>query len=381
MSVDSTIVPSLRVCHVITGLGQGGAENALCRLVEGDHFRNQTVVVSLTGRGLYADRLEAANATVEALSIAGPSSFISGLIRLYQIYKNNKPDVVQTWMYHSDLMGGVVARLMGIPVAWGLRQGNLSGKYVKAGTWFVGELNAFFSRMVPTVIVACGQRVVNYHKALRYRGKFVVIPNGLELADYPPDSGNATAMRNAFGLGEAFVVGHVGRADTQKDHGTLLAAFKLFLTTHPDSRLLLIGAGLEEGSAYLTKFIDYTATRANVLALGARVDVPKLLQVFDVFVLSSVSEGFPNVVAEAMASGVPCVVTDCGDAAEMVGETGWTVPVKHPDAIAHYLSLAAAESPSQRIQRSRAARFRAEQNFGIKEMVDAYQRVWFAMVK
>jgi glycosyltransferase involved in cell wall biosynthesis len=219
-----------------------------------------------------------------------------------------------------------------------------------------------------------------YHRGLGYKGKMVAIPNGLDLSDYLSDSANVVSMRDELGIGGSFVVSHVGRADTQKDHGTLLKAFRLFLAKHPGSCLLLVGAGLEEKSGYLARFADYQAIKDKVLALGSRKDVPILLPVSDVFGLSSVGEGFPNVVAEAMASGVPCVVTDCGDAAEMVGDTGWTVPVKDAEAMASALSEAAAESQSQRMRRRRLARARAEQMFGIQSMVDAYQRLWLEMV-
>jgi glycosyltransferase involved in cell wall biosynthesis len=235
--------------------------------------------------------------------------------------------------------------------------------------------------MLPTVIVACARRVAQYHRSLGYQGKMVVIPNGLDLSSYRSDSANAASLREALGLGDAFVVCHVGRADTQKDHATLLTAFKLFLAKHPGSRLLLIGAGLEEKSVYLSRVNDYSTIKTNVLALGPRQDVPAMMQLSDVFGLSSVSEGFPNVVAEAMASGVPCVVTDCGDAAEMVGDTGWTVPVKDAKAMASAFSEAATESQTQRMRRKQAARSRAEQMFDLRSMVYAYQCVWLEMVE
>ncbi len=380
MTLGGTRARPLRVCHVITGLDQGGAENALCRLVEGDSFGNKVTVVSLTGRGLHAERLEAAGAFVFALSISGLSTLVPGLVLLHRIYKETRPEVVQTWMYHADLLGGVVAKAMGIPLAWGLRQSNLSGKHVKVGTRIVAKISAMCSGMLPSVIVACAHRVAAYHRGLGYKGKIVVVPNGLDLSGYLDDPGGVASKRNELGIRGSFVVGHVGRADTQKDHGTLLKAFRIFLESHPGSRLMLIGAGLEEESDYLSRFADYQAIRGAVLAMGARKDVPMLLPALDVFALSSVSEGFPNVVAEAMASGVPCVVTDCGDAAEMVGGTGWTVPVTDAEAMAHAMGEAFAESQSQRMRRRRLARARAEEMFGIHGMVGAYQRLWLELV-
>ena len=320
MSLGVANARPLRVCHVITGLGQGGAENALCKLVEGDRFHNQVTVVSLTGRGFHAERLEATGALVVALSISGLSSLVAGLFRLRRIYKETRPDVIQTWMYHADLLGGVVARFMGIPVAWGLRQSNLSGQHVKAGTRIVAKVSALFSGMLPSVIVACARRVAIYHRGLGYKGKMVAIPNGLDLSDYLSDSANVASMRDELGIRGSFVVCHVGRADTQKDHGTLLKAFRLFLAKHPGQPFAVDWSRDSRKNPVISRDFPITEEmKDNVLALGSRKDVPILLPVSDVFGLSSVSEGFPNVVAEAMASGVPCVVTDCGDAAEMVG--------------------------------------------------------------
>jgi glycosyltransferase involved in cell wall biosynthesis len=114
----------------------------------------------------------------------------------------------------------------------------------------------------------------------------------------------------------------------------------------------------------------------SVIALGQRTDIPELMQIMDVFVLSSLGEAFPNVVAEAMASGVPCVVTDVGDAADIVGDTGWVVPSGDVEALGKAMMTALAESIEDRAVRAAAARRRVEQNFTIERMVEAYEKVW-----
>ena len=380
MSLGVANARPLRVCHVITGLGQGGAENALCKLVEGDRFHNQVTVVSLTGRGFHAERLEATGALVVALSISGLSSLVAGLFRLRRIYKETRPDVIQTWMYHADLLGGVVARFMGIPVAWGLRQSNLSGQHVKAGTRIVAKVSALFSGMLPSVIVACARRVAIYHRGLGYKGKMVAIPNGLDLSDYLSDSANVASMRDELGIRGSFVVCHVGRADTQKDHGTLLKAFRLFLAKHPGQPFAVDWSKDSRKNPVISR--DFPITRDERQRLG--FGIPEGC--------SNSIAGFGRVWSEfserrfsqcgGRGHGKWCAM--CCHRLWRCSRDGWrhrwTVPVKDAEAMASALSEAAAESQSQRMRRRRLARARAEQMFGIQSMVDAYQRLWLEMV-
>jgi glycosyltransferase involved in cell wall biosynthesis len=114
----------------------------------------------------------------------------------------------------------------------------------------------------------------------------------------------------------------------------------------------------------------------SILAVGPRDDVPTVLQGLDFFVLSSVGEGFPNVVVEAMASGVPCIVTDVGDTAEIVGDTGWIVPASDPRALAQAMRLALAEDEAARHARSDAARARISEMYTIRKMVQSYENLW-----
>jgi glycosyltransferase involved in cell wall biosynthesis len=173
-----------------------------------------------------------------------------------------------------------------------------------------------------------------------------------------------------------FLVGHVGRFNVQKDYPTLLEACAKLRDGRRDFRLLLCGKALVPSNQSINDLIEMHNLGSLVVLLGERDDVPTLLQSFDVFVLSSLGEGFPNVVVEAMATSVPCVVTDVGDAAEIVGGTGWVVPPRDPQALALAMLAALEELPIDRRHRGRAARTRVEENYAIKKMVTAYQQVW-----
>jgi glycosyltransferase involved in cell wall biosynthesis len=241
----------------------------------------------------------------------------------------------------------------------------------------VARVCAWLSYLVPKRIVTNSARARVVHRDFGYAERFVVIPNGLDLHSWKPKPDERALVHQALGLPpDAYLVGHVGRADPQKDHNNLIAAFSLLAGNDARVHLLLAGAGLSPGDEYLRKLLIGRDLGGRVLGLGPRDDVPKLMQAMDLFVLSSAGEAFPNVVVEAMSCGIPCVVTDVGDAAEIVGDTGWVVPSRDPAALAAALRQAFHETPQQRAARSVQARRRVEENYGIERMVLAYHRVW-----
>ena len=363
------------ILHIITGLGQGGAEASLYRLLRGVSVPQQHHVVSLTNEGIYADKLRDMGVQVSCLRMRSLVTGVAGFLRLLRLMRRLRPKLVQTWLYHADLVGGLASRLAGIPVCWGVRHSNLDPAANKRTTLWVVRWCAWFSRWVPHRIVSCSIRAILVHREFGYADRFSYIPNGLELSAYVPDPQIRNSVRERLGFHSGQrVIGHVGRLHPQKDYPTLLAAFRQLRSETVSVHLLLAGTGLSMENAQFTQLLG--AKPQAIVALGSRLDIPQLLQAMDVFALSSVGEAFPNAVAEAMAAGVPCVVTDVGDSAEIVGDTGWVVPASDPMALSAALVSALAESPLVRAARGIAARKRIEQNYTIERMVDAYERVW-----
>jgi glycosyltransferase involved in cell wall biosynthesis len=238
---------------------------------------------------------------------------------------------------------------------------------------------ALLSRQIPTVIVCNSRHAAQVHRALGYAPRFVIVPNGLDVRLFVSRDECRGQARRALGIPDAVrVVGHVGRMDRQKDHPTLMAAFERVAAAEPDTWLVLAGEGLAAGDAYLTRLLRESTCAARVIALGQRDDVQEVMSSMDVFALSSVGEAFPNVLIEAMACGIPCVVTDAGDSADIVADTGWVVPARDPWALSVALRDALNESSHQRANRRQRARCRVEDNYGIDRMVRAYRDIWNA---
>lgn len=373
----------MRVLHVITSLADGGAEAVLTRLVAHDTADSHHVV-SLTDMGKYGSPLRQAGATVTALEMPRGRTTLRGLHGLYKLWRAVRawrPDVVQTWMYHADLLGGLAGRLAGPPVVWGIRNTTLEAGRSSAATVRVARLCARLSRWLPTRIVACAQAAVRVHAALGYdAGRMVVIPNGYDLARLAPDPEARARLRAEWDVPDDLpLVGMVARLDPQKDHVNLLRALTQLVRSGFDFRIVLVGDGPLAARATLAAGIEDAGLDEHVCLLGTRMDIPDIMNALDVHVLSSAyGEAFPNVLAEAMACGTPCVTTDVGDAAAIVGETGWVVPPRDAQALAAALAAALDtwRAGDEWRARQQCARDRIGNQFGLDKMVEQYRAVW-----
>lgn len=215
-------------------------------------------------------------------------------------------------------------------------------------------------------------------------GRMVVIPNGYNLSQFRPDPEARAAVRAELGIApDVPLIGLVARFDPQKDHRNLLQALAILKGRGTAPLCLLVGTGMEEGNQALAAMIGEAGVGDHLHLLGKRTDIPAVMNALDLHVMSSAfGEAFPNVLSEAMACGTPCVSTDVGDAALIVGDTGWIVPPRAPAALADAVEAALAESrSSQWGARQEAARARIEENFGIGVMVERYRAVWGEGVK
>lgn len=370
----------MKILHVITGLNDGGAEAVLTRLCIKDR-ENSHVVVSILGGGKYGELLRREGIPVYMLMLGRGRNLWGSIFFLYKIIRSNKPDVVQTWMYHADLLGGVVARLALVKkVFWGVRHSNFDADAVKRTTKFLAKILARLSYVLPTKIISCSYVAVSSHVALGYRKKaFSVVQNGYDLSQF--DDGPSVFVEEFHHLNDGrLLFGTVARFHPQKDHRNLLHALSLFKRrSERDFIIFLVGAGLESNNLALVSLVEEFKLQDNVVLLGKRGDVPNVMRALDLHILPSLGEAFPNVLAEAMACGVPCVTTDAGDARFIVDDCGWVVPVRDANALAIAIEHAVLEKENDSIRwndRKLRCRKRIEKNYSIQSMIDGFCQVW-----
>ena len=373
-----------RMLFVITNLNVGGAEGMLYKLLSKlDRARFEPEVVTLIGPGPIGQQIEALGIRVRVLGMRRGVPDPSAVVQLASWIRKDRPDLIQTWMYHADLVGGLASKLSsGCPVAWGIRQSDLAPNGSKYLTRMTAKMCARLSHWVPTRIVCCSEAAREVHMALGYAAdKMLVIPNGMDLSMFRPNPEAASAVRAELHIpADAPIVGLAARFHAQKDHRGFVRAAGRLHADHPDVHFVLCGNEVTWTNAQLVRWIDEAGIRHVSRLLGRRDDVPRLTAAFTLSTTaSSFGEGFPNVVGEAMACGVPCVVTDVGDSARIVGETGRVVPPNNPAALAAAWRdiIDLDQEAKQRL--GRAARQRIRDHFDLPSIVTRYENLYAEM--
>jgi glycosyltransferase involved in cell wall biosynthesis len=345
----------VKVLHVITDLGQGGAEAVLCRLIAASPENIVQDVVSLRGMGYYGSRLRARGVAVQTLDMGRGHLPLAGAWTLRRLIAEAAPDVVQTWMYHADLLGGLAARWVGLPVVWGIRHADLDASRNSLSARLAARTCAVLSDRVPAAIACCSRRAKAVHQALGYRAdRFVLIANGYDLTRYDIDPMARRRLREALGmLADTPLLGMVARWNPHKDHANLLAALARLKVTGHAFRCVLVGEGMAADNATLCGWIERFGLTDRVVLAGPRDDVPEVMNALDV-----------------------------GDAADIVGGTGWIVPPGDAGALAAGIAEALdALARHGRDALGARCRARIQVEFGLQRMVAAYVALWRSVAR
>lgn len=371
----------MRIVFIITGLSTGGAEMMLLKVLERlDRQRFAPHVISLTTLGELAPRIAALGISIEAMGMKPGLPSPIGFFRLVHRIKRLNPEVVHTWMYHADLLGGLAARLAGVSaLGWCIRNSNLDRDKTKFSTRAVVGLCALISKWVPSRILSCSEKALQIHVARGYVAeKMVVVPNGFDLTRFKPDNDARHRIRAELGITEQTpLVGLIGRFDPQKNHAGFFEAAAVLHRHMPQVHFVLVGHGIDINNAALMQSIIQAGVLANTHLLGLRSDMPELMAALDVLASSSsYGEAFPNVLGEAMACGVSCVVTDVGDSAYIVGDTGRVVSPGDMTGLAAALENLLALRLTKKIALGEYARARVAKHFEIGNVVRKYEEYY-----
>jgi len=294
--------------------------------------------------------------------------------RLWRILRASRADVLQTWLYHSDLAGLVIGRLAGIRrIVWNIRCSELDARYERGRDGLVLRLLVLLSRY-PAVVIANSFAGREVHARHGYRPRrWEILPNGFDTERFAPDPDAHGRLCTELGLApEHKLIGLVARDDPLKDHPTFLRAAAICARARPDTHFVLVGPGIDADNAALSTLIEAGGLHGRVHLLGERTDVPELTAALDIATCSSSGEGFPNVVGEAMACGVPVVATDVGDCARLLGDAGLIVPPGDPDAFAAALDRLLAMDAVERREMGARGRHCIARDYSIDRIAARY---------
>ena len=372
----------MKIVHIITSLGDGGAENSLYKICKYDHF-NKHIVVSLKGSGKYFSLLNNLGIKVYCLNINFFSIF--KFFHLIKLLQSVKPDVVQTWLVHGDFIGGISARLAGIKnIIWNIRYSNIEFGKAKLTTILLVKVLAKLSFLLPKSIVVVSKSSKKNCISLGYcKKKLYLIPNGYDLSILKPNKIQRLNFRKKIIIKKKIpLIGIVARYDLAKDHEKLINALSIIRLKNINFLCFLVGSNINKNNINLVSKIKKLQLNDSVKLLGRSSNISQVMNGLDIHVLSSIREGFPNVVAEAMCCGTPCVVTDVGDSAFIVGKTGWVVPPQNISKLATAIEQALSEVGTKKWKKKcNQARLRIKKNFDISKMIKSYNKIWIKTIR
>ncbi|MEA5470687.1 glycosyltransferase family 4 protein [Spirulina sp. 06S082] len=370
----------MKILHIITDLDMGGAEMMLYRLLSRcDRNSFQPTVISLMDRGTLGDRIADLDIPVHTLNLNPKAPSWKAIATLLKLVRQIQPEIIQGWMYHANLAAYLATSFYHKPCIWCIHNSLYSLEYEKKRTTAIALLSSLLSHFISQIIFV-SQTSHSQHLDIGYsRKKSLVIPNGINTALFVPSSDARKSIREELGLSEnSLLIGAIARFHPQKDHQNFLQAAALLLQNQGDRDLhfLLCGQGCDRTNLTLTQLIEELNLTDRVYLLGQRDDIPKIMAALDIATSSSFTEALPNVIAEAMSCGVPSVVTDVGDCAKLVSNTGKIVPPKNSAALAQAWEELLNLGDEERINLGQLARERIEKSFSLEIAVQKYEKLY-----
>ncbi len=336
-------------------------------------------VLCLTGSGRIGNDIRALDVPVTLLELTSLLDALKAVVRVRRYIKGISPHILHGWMYHGNLAAWFCRFFIGpsVHVVWGVRQSLYDLSHQKRSTSHVIRFCASISKTVSKILYN-SRLARQHHENIGYFTRLgETIPNGFDTSEYRPDSDAPGRLRAELKLPTgAQIVGMVARLDPMKGHVSFLRAAALIAVKSSTAHFVMVGRGVDATSPCLENYVNVSSLKGRVHFLGERADISKLFPGFDVAVTPSVSEGFANVIGEAMSCGVPCVVTDVGDSAMIVANCGRVVAVDDTEALSQSVYEILQMPVVERVKLGMRGRQRVLDEFSISSVADRYTRLY-----
>ena len=369
----------IKVLHIITSLDADGAQNMLlklCQHVSSDQFEFK--ILNMRGPTDFCEKFDGLGIEIEHLGMRRMIPSLSAVRKIAACIDSFQPDLIQGWMYHGNL-AAIAGRLLAArkpPVLWNIRKATNLEDY-KLMTRLTIRLGALCSASAAKVIY-CGESIAEQHRKLGFSsGNMTIIPNGFDADRFVPSDESKRVLRKARGMAaDAPVVGMTARYHPHKDHPNFLRMAAIVKASVPGVQFVLAGRGLDDNNSEIRSLAAELGVLGRLHLMGECCKVEALVPGFDVYCLSSVAEGFPNSLGEAMSCGVPCVTTSAGAAVEVVGNVGAVVPTRNPIKLATEVIRLLRLKPEARLQIGEQSRQRVIDRFSLTAVADRYAEVY-----
>jgi len=374
----------IKVFHLITSLDTGGAEVTLRRLLSRfNRGKFENVVASLTNDGPIGAQIRELDIPVHIIGMRRGVPSLPKLWSLWRLICRERPSILQTWLYHSDLIGLLLGRAARVgSIVWNIRCADTGEMYSQGLRGLTFRILVRLSSWADTII-ANSHAGQEHHQSCGYSSQcWKVIPNGYDTKQLRPRSDARPWLLGEANLDpENIIIGIVARYDALKGHEIFLQAASILAERREMVRFVMVGSGIDDSNAELLALIRKHGVGNHVRLLGERADIPRITAGFDIATCTSHSEGFPNMVAEAMACGVPCVATNVGDVDVLLGGIGWIVPVGDPVAMAAGWEEVVNLKPQSKRQVGEQSRRRIIEKYSLDAVTQRYEKIYSALAK
>ncbi len=365
----------MKILNIISGLEKGGAETIMYNLIKND--TNEHIVISLSKSGYFKELLIKNNNKLFLFNTSNLINFIYSYFCIIIVVLKVKPDLIQTWLYKADFMGSLVSLATKYKLFWSLHHSKPSTKLIGIKTILAFKSLSILSYIFPKKIICCGNSVKIFHSKIGFdKKKLSTIFNGYSSEIFNTKINDK--YTRYFKLNNKIVLGSITRWDKYKDFTTLFSSLNLLDKKFSNWILLLAGRGLNENNTDLKNLLSKYGIKEKVILMGIVDDIENLYKTFDINLLISNAEAFPNVIAESMLSGIPCIASDVGDNKMIISNLGSTVKVNDEvDLSSKILKFVTKLSNKDYKQKLKIlCRKRIKKNFSLLSMIKNYNKVW-----
>jgi len=378
----------MKIIHLINSLKKGGAEGALYRL---SNFHKKKykkniniIIITLIGDGFYDFELKKKGIKIFNLNLNSKSNifnFIKKILKLRKFIKEENPDIIQSWMYHSNFVTLFLGKKFYHKIFWNIRHGKLNIKITKISTIVISIICGIFSRIVPHKIIYCSKESIVFHEKNHFYTsiKTRLIYNGYSDRLYYPNNNFRKKFRKKNKIkNQDFIIGFAGRYAKQKNIPTLLDAFSIAVKNFDNIYLYMVGKNINFSNRELTEAVTNLKIEKKVFFLDEQKNLLEFYNGIDLLALTSTSESFPNVIAESMLCSTPVLSNNVGSAKKIIKNCGFITDDVNSKSITKNLNfiLKLFKNKKKWIFLKKSCRIQIQKNFSIDKMAELYLKNW-----
>ena len=379
----------MKIVHIINSLKKGGAEGNLYRLCKfhKKKYKNkiEITIITLIDNGFYEIDLKKLGINVFSLKISKQSKFldfVKKIIKLRKFLSKENPDIIQSWMYHSNLTTLFFQKKFHNKVFWNIRHSELNTRISKITTIYISIICGLFSRIVPKKIIYCSDRSRFFHENthLYTKDKSSLIENGFSDKTYFSSKQLRLNFRKKNQINNLdIILGYAGRYARQKNIPSLLYAFSKIAKTYNRSYLYMVGSDINESNKELVNLVERLKIKDKVFFLNEQKNLVEFYNGIDLLVLTSHSESFPNVIAESMLCSTPVLSSNAGCAKKIINDCGFIIMKNDSKSIIQGLKKSINFFKSNKKYwkyLKNNSQIQIKRNFSIQKMADLYIKIW-----